>query len=247
MDRKRKIKTFSKEYGKIKDLVGGWSDYQKTYYRVQFRRYQTLFSIITREYDRKEKLLDIGISPGYFTYTLRKMGYQVEAVDLSPQRIDTFIKKEVPVSKTDIEKKRLPFQDNSFDGILFMALLEHLRINPLFTLREIWRVLKPGGRLLLQTPNLSWWETRLRVLLGQGFDVSPYFAYSLLEKEGHAGHIRVYNMKEALEILEESNFQIKDYYWVNNGELVLKRPHRGLLSSHKRQIIIIATKSRGQK
>ena len=52
----------------------------------------------------------------------------------------------------------LPFKDNIFDAVLLLEVLEHLLV-PELVLNEIHRVLRPGGELLLTTPNsYAWWN-----------------------------------------------------------------------------------------
>lgn len=52
----------------------------------------------------------------------------------------------------DIEKERLPFEDNSVDEIACYEVLEHLE-NLIFAMNEMWRVLKPGGILKGKVPR----------------------------------------------------------------------------------------------
>ncbi len=51
----------------------------------------------------------------------------------------------------------LPFEDNMFDVVFMLEVLEHVE-NPSFCLREIRRVLKPQGQLILSVPNPYCWE-----------------------------------------------------------------------------------------
>jgi SAM-dependent methyltransferase len=62
----------------------------------------------------------------------------------------------VPYPTTDVlgTNSELPFVDGAFDGVISIAVLEHVR-NPLASAREITRVLKPGGRLLAVVPLLA--------------------------------------------------------------------------------------------
>lgn len=60
----------------------------------------------------------------------------------------------------------LPFSRQSFSGAISLEVIEHLIDHKLF-LKEIHRILKPGGWLIISTPNIAWWGYRLFMLLGQ--------------------------------------------------------------------------------
>ncbi|GAG13996.1 unnamed protein product, partial [marine sediment metagenome] len=53
----------------------------------------------------------------------------------------------------DLERDPFPAADATFDQVVAMEILEHLAVDPMFMLAEANRVLKPGGALLLTTPN----------------------------------------------------------------------------------------------
>ncbi len=53
----------------------------------------------------------------------------------------------------NIENDRFPFSDNVFDLVIFAEIIEHLLNDPCRVMREIKRVLKPNGTLILTTPN----------------------------------------------------------------------------------------------
>jgi SAM-dependent methyltransferase len=61
-----------------------------------------------------------------------------------------------PYRTTDVlgDSERLPFKDESFDGVLSLAVLERVK-NPIASAREIFRVLKPGGKVLAVVPLLA--------------------------------------------------------------------------------------------
>ena len=95
--------------------------------------------------------------------------------------------------------------------VIFNELFEHLRINPIFTMREIHRVLKPGGRLMLSTPSLRSLRGLANLLLkDKSFSVSAnlYEAYEKLEWLGHMGHVREYTATEVTVFLDRLGFDI---------------------------------------
>ncbi|MEM5811458.1 MAG: methyltransferase domain-containing protein [Candidatus Aenigmatarchaeota archaeon] len=74
--------------------------------------------------------------------------YGTDFVDKYPARVE--------VKKVDVDKEKLPYPNNFFDEVYSKNLLEHLT-NPGFALKEMYRVLKKGGRIVLITDNASYW------------------------------------------------------------------------------------------
>jgi SAM-dependent methyltransferase len=66
----------------------------------------------------------------------------------------------------DVETMDLPLEPGSFDVVLLGDVIEHLR-EPVDTLRRLRRFLRPGGRLVLSTPNVANWAVRLSLLAGR--------------------------------------------------------------------------------
>ena len=94
------------------------------------------------------------------------------------------------------------------DVVVCNEVLEHLRINPIFTFREINRVLRPRGTLLLSTPNLTslegWWDLAVR---GQPAN-DLYRVFGKLDTLGHVGHVRLYTPAEVAAFLEKMGFAV---------------------------------------
>jgi SAM-dependent methyltransferase len=102
-----------------------------------------------------ERILEYGSVPPVLTAALTKLKFKVKGLDIAPERFSKAIEKlGLEIMKCNVEDDLIHFKDDYFDIIIFNELSEHLRINPIFTLRETLRVLKPGGKLLLSTPNL---------------------------------------------------------------------------------------------
>lgn len=99
--------------------------------------------------------LDLGCRDGCWSKRLEGLGYEVVAADLMPNYEKAIV---VDVNKT------LEFKDRTFDLVWFSEVIEHLE-NPTFSLNEVKRILKPGGKLILTTPNSKFWLFRLFELL----------------------------------------------------------------------------------
>lgn len=95
----------------------------------------------------KRAALDVGCRKGYQTLLLEKMGYVVTPID-----VEKVFERCIIVDAN----KKLPFKDTSFDLIWCSEVIEHLA-NPVFTANEFRRILKPGGKMILTTPNSYFW------------------------------------------------------------------------------------------
>lgn len=99
--------------------------------------------------------LDLGCADGYYTVGLAEHGAAtvvgVEVDEDLVHRARTLPHPE-NVSFVHAPEKRLPFDDDSFDGVLLNEVLEHVD-NDEETLSEVRRVLRPGGHLALFSPN----------------------------------------------------------------------------------------------
>lgn len=92
----------------------------------------------------------------------------------------------------------LPFDDASFDAITCVEGVEHLE-NPWALAREFARVLRPGGTLMLTTPNVLWTKSRLRFLLA-----GHHLRFKTFDPYG--GHITVLTLPQIELILRRAGF-----------------------------------------
>jgi SAM-dependent methyltransferase len=99
----------------------------------------------------KEKILELGCGPGNNYTKLQSIGFTAElhGVDILPP---SQVTQPIRYRQVDLVNEPLPYPDNSFDAILFTHVIEHLN-NPFPIGKEIYRVLKPGGRIYIETPN----------------------------------------------------------------------------------------------
>lgn len=141
------------------------------------------------------KILDLGCGLGEFARLARNQkNCDVICVDGEPKYVDHVKKLGFPAYRVNLEKEMLPFKDGFLDGVVALEVLEHIK-NTDGILREVNRVLKPKGYLVLSTPNPAWIGHRMSCLFGY----PPH-------EEGY--HLRFFTKKKLERCLEENGFEI---------------------------------------
>ena len=96
-------------------------------------------------------VLDIGAGAGAFSLRLQDLGYQIAALDVYA---DEFVPQDIPIYCLDVDHGMRECIPGPFDAVCCLEVIEHLE-NPWNLLREIHAILRPGGYLLLSTPNVT--------------------------------------------------------------------------------------------
>jgi 2-polyprenyl-3-methyl-5-hydroxy-6-metoxy-1,4-benzoquinol methylase len=97
------------------------------------------------------RALDIGTGSGIYAATLKRLGWQISGVDFDAQAAEVA----AACHNLTIYKEKLDsigFTDSHFDFISMFDVIEHLAA-PLHDLRECYRIIRPGGRIMIRTPN----------------------------------------------------------------------------------------------
>jgi len=110
---------------------------------------------------KSTRILDAGCGYGLYALTLAEKGYYVDSIDLDQKRIGSLnaLRQESPASRERISAHQgsltnLPFFDNSYDLIICSDVIEHIADDQA-SVRELARVLKSGGKLILSVPYNS--------------------------------------------------------------------------------------------
>ncbi len=121
----------------------------------------------------------------------------------------------------DAEKDCFPYSDESFSTVLCCELIEHLYEDPMHMMAEINRIVKPGGHLVLTTPNIA--SLRALSAILQGYHPGFFHSYLRPRREGpvDARHNREYAPREIQRLLENAGFEVVS---LETGEF-LDEPH----------------------
>lgn len=95
-----------------------------------------------------ERILDIAAGTGTSSAAIARTGAEVVAVDFSPGMIEVGRKKHPAIEFIEADAASMPFSANSFDAVTISFGLRNIE-NPRKALKEMYRVLKPGGRIVV--------------------------------------------------------------------------------------------------
>lgn len=135
----------NERYNSKKDKEAYLGIYDKIYKRA--RAYISLI----KKYKEKGKYLDVGCSYGIYLKAAREAGYAVSGVEIAPHAAK-YAKKELKLDVFNGTLDQAKFKKNTFDIVTLYDVLEHVPNIHKF-LKEIYRVMKPGGILVIQSPN----------------------------------------------------------------------------------------------
>lgn len=162
-------------------------------YRMNSRRQRKILELLPDNLTGL-KILDVGAATGYFSKYLQDNGAIVTAIDISLEAIAE-AQKIVPKSfVVDIESGEGTdvLSEDEFDYIIAGEIIEHL-FNPRQALLYFRKLLKPGGKIIVTTPNIVLWSHRIRILMGS-FEYTETGVFD----HGHIHFFTYYTLKKTL-------------------------------------------------
>lgn len=155
-------------------------------------------------------VLDIGCGDGSAAATAGSLlkPHRIVGVDWSQEALRRAATHLTAV-RGELTSPGLPFRTDAADAVLFSEVIEHL-VDPDAALDEIHRVLRPGGHLLLSTPNLAAWYNRALLLLGTQPVFSEVSLRGIHGRPGSqvVGHLRLFTARALRSMLPAAGFEV---------------------------------------
>lgn len=191
------------------DMRGDTDLHDQVYYTVTRPKFQALVETMAA---LPEPLTVLEIGTSRFSRQLKRVcpHWEVHTLDLGPAMKEVSEAAGVTFHRGNILEP-LPAPRDYYDLIIFSEVIEHLQGNPRLALRHLRDCLKPGGRLLLTTPNLVRLLNRVKMLLGRSAvpEIGP--------PEWWAGHMREYTFPEIRDMLVREGYHLEQggphMYW----------------------------------
>jgi 2-polyprenyl-3-methyl-5-hydroxy-6-metoxy-1,4-benzoquinol methylase len=192
------------------DFSPEWGYGRRFFYDVE-HRYTKMHRLLQERYGdlTGKRIVDLGLSRGLLLERFRRYpDVELGGIEIDPAEIEKARARgleprrhHINVFEGDRMTARLPYDDEWADVVLAGEILEHIVDTEVF-LREIHRSLKPGGALVLSTPNILWLKHRLGLLAGRYPDALEYRT----RYGDDFGHVRVFAPAQLQELLAEAGF-----------------------------------------
>ncbi len=183
-----------------------------------FEREELATKLLRPFLSRGMKVLDLGCGDGTYLDALGQVqpGLDLFGIDFSHDRIALAKNKSLALKQGDLHEG-ISFAPGFFDIVYTAEVIEHLW-DPDAFVKEIVRVLAPGGKLLLTTPNLCAWYNRALFLFGiqplfvEASTVDSRIGSGVLKRFKNqtrpAGHVRIFNQDALVDILEAYGLRV---------------------------------------
>ncbi len=145
------------------------------------------------------RLLDVGCGDGSLNLLLQGKVRLVVGVDRTLSACREASAKGFRVQCADLNARHLPYRDGVFDAVTCLDVIEHV-LDPRHLLRELARVLRPRGILVLTTPNIRAYGFILTLIRGR-------FPRTSGDPEGYdGGHLHYFTFADVCHLLKEAGF-----------------------------------------
>ena len=182
--------------------------FDSIYASMCVERYETQLKLA--ETDRDTLLLDCGCREGDNSQRMaNQIGTQkIIGIDFVLSALHQAKDKNINCVQSDLNES-IPLENASVDVVLATDVIEHL-VNPMIFVQEIYRVLKPSGYMILDTPNLASWHNIFALLIG----IQPFSGPNITTMEDSdleivkKMHRASYNLEEEGEFVKQADLEL---------------------------------------
>jgi 2-polyprenyl-3-methyl-5-hydroxy-6-metoxy-1,4-benzoquinol methylase len=174
---------------------------------ISSNRIYAMIERVILDMNLRGRVLDYGAGVGSLTQRLLELGRfnAITAADI--MAAPAGLPGAVEWIEQDLNAP-LPDRENAFDAVIAAEVIEHLE-NPRFMIREIFRILRPGGVALITTPNNESWRSMLALLIR-----GNYAAFGELN---YPAHITPILRKDFTRAFGEAGFPSPEFYFTDDG------------------------------
>jgi 2-polyprenyl-3-methyl-5-hydroxy-6-metoxy-1,4-benzoquinol methylase len=170
--------------------VTGYEDYERDRYCI-LKTANRRLDVIGKYRRRPGRLLDVGCAYGFFLEAARKRGWDVDGIDISEHAV-AYARDHLGLPAKAGVLEEAGYEPASFDVITAWDVVEHFP-DPLRELQYLYTLLKPGGLLVLSTPDVGSPVARITGHRWMGFKLAEE-------------HLYYFSRETIVEMLEEAGF-----------------------------------------
>lgn len=211
------------------------------YFWGSARRFAMLISVLSGHLSDGASVLDAGAGHGVLAGGFKAAGFNSHASDLH-DGLAIFSSMGIPYQRWHLEAQDAPFPDSAFDAVVLSQTIEHFTYSPLHPLREILRITRPGGLILIDAPNIACFRNVWRLMRGKSIHWNYKLHYLEQEPDMENGipyydrHNHECSMQDLMDIADFFGLEVVQagYYSSYNER---KRGHMAVLASRLRDCV----------
>lgn len=159
--------------GAMRAAAHAWEDGSKAslaaleeYFWGSASRFALLVCALNRHLPHGASILDAGAGHGLLAACLKQADFAAYACDIH-DGLPVFDALGIPYRRWHLEADPAPYEPAEFDAVVLSQTIEHFTYSPKEPLKEILRITKPGGIVLIDAPNIAAFRNVWRLLRGK--------------------------------------------------------------------------------
>jgi len=158
-----------------------------------------------------ESLLDVGCGRGAVAAILATRFRSVHGIDSDEEALADAQSRGVVTHRLDLDSEPLPFDAGSFDAALCLEVIEHV-LDPPQLIREVARVLRPGGHVYVSTPNIRFLGYLRTLVFGGRFPDTSADPAAF-----RGGHVHFFTFRDVEDLLAAEGFEAVRHHGLSAG------------------------------